>query len=113
MEGGADGVVVGVGERVDAEIGGTERGRMEDIIDADAQVVTDIGVAKGEGMSAAEKCIVEAARELAVGVRNGHVVEIATDDDRIRRGVDLCPHTCHLLGALGVARGEFGERGCS
>ena len=75
-------VVVRVGNMVNPEVEGIQLGAVEDIIDANAEVALDVGVSclKERG---GEEGVSESASDVSVGVRDGHVVEIAADDDRI------------------------------
>lgn len=98
--------MVGVGNVVDAEIEGIQFVAMEDVVDAHAEAAFDIGVTSAEERGGEER-IVEATGEVAVGIGNRYVIEVAADDDRMGRGIDGFSDFPSLRGALDKIGGEF------
>ena len=54
-----------------------------------------------------QKSIIQTLTDLAIGVRNGRIIEIAIEQHRVRTGINGLSDHLHLLGTQLIAVAKF------
>jgi hypothetical protein len=90
--------MVGAGRTVGTERDGDKRGGAEDIVDADAEPVPDKSVAEPE-VGGAEETVLKSHTESKIGDGERYVVEVAENNDGIRRSLYTAVHFPRLCTA--------------